>query len=89
MKIPAYSLLMLGFVLMALGRPSSDHPNFPAMIIGAVMSLVGAFLLSRLRQGILKPGVTDKDKAQSKETRREFGIRKLLAKGRILTLFLI
>ena len=80
MKILTYSLLIFGFVLLALGRPSSDHPNYPVMIIGAAMTIVAAILLSRLRFRVSKCEVADKDKTQAREMRHDSGIRGLFAR---------
>lgn len=76
MKILAYSSLILGFVLIALGRPSTTHPNLPMCIIGAAMSIVGSILLCRSNMG---NKATAKDKARPEETPRGFSIWRFLA----------
>jgi hypothetical protein len=66
MKILAYTLLALGLIMMALGRPFTDHQNLPVLFIGGVTGLLGVFLRSRLRRGIPILAITDQDRAQFK-----------------------
>jgi drug/metabolite transporter (DMT)-like permease len=85
MKILAYTLFLLGLVLMAFSRPLSDHLNAPLMCLGAALGIAGVFMRSRIREGIPILTVTDKDRTQFKQMRREFGLRNVL--GRLLATF--
>jgi hypothetical protein len=76
MKILAYSLFILGFVIIALSRPSSDHANLPLAVIGVAVGIVGAILLCRSNMGIK---VTGKYKVRIEETPHISWIRGLLA----------
>lgn len=48
----------------------------------ATLAILGLFVRSRARQGIRPLELTDKDRAEFREVRREFGIRRVL--GRLL-----
>ena len=82
MKIFAYTLLILGPIMMLLSRPFTDHTDAPVVLSGAAIAIVGVFLWSRLRRGIPMVSVTDEDRAQLKDLRRELGLRRML--GRFL-----
>ncbi len=84
MKILAYSLFVLGPVMMILSRPFTDNTNGVLMAAGALVGMIGLFMRSRVRAGIPILSVTDEDKAQfermRQDTRREFSIRKIVAR---------
>lgn len=64
--------------MVLFSRPFTDQPKFPEMFTGAIMSIVGVFLRSRLRRGIPILAVTDKDKTQFQELCTEFAPRRFM-----------
>ncbi len=91
MRILANALLVLGLAMMAFSRPFSVQLNAPVLCVGALLSVVGIFVRSRVREGIPVMSVTEEDKAQFKEMRREFSWRNVLGQflGTLAGLFLL
>ena len=82
MKILANLLLVVGLVTMTFGlllltRQPGVMP-WLASFAGATLAVAAVFIRSRVREGIPIFAVTDEDKEDFKEMRREFGFRKLL-----------
>jgi hypothetical protein len=84
MKILAYSLFVLGPVMMVFSRPFTDSTNGALMAAGALVGMIGLFMRSRVRAGIPILSVTDEDRSEfekmRQDARREFSIRKIVAR---------
>jgi hypothetical protein len=51
MKILAYSLFVLGPVMIVFSRPFTDNTNFILLSAGAVVGMVGFFVRNRVKAG--------------------------------------
>jgi type IV secretory pathway VirB2 component (pilin) len=77
-KVFAYIVIALGFALMALSHPFTDHTKFVAVFSGAAIVIIGMFLRYRSTHRMPILAVTLQDKTQFQKARRELGLRNLL-----------
>ena len=83
MKILAYTLLVIGLVMMVFGVPFNGEMGMKqgvALILGTLLIMIGLFIWSRVRLGIPVFTVTAKDKTKFQEMRRELNVWRLLAR---------